>query len=507
VGREAIVADVTTKLMSNTSSRILIYGINHFRHTVVSSNNLTCFSSSNIGIAGVGKDTVAAAVVNEPQVRNAVGVLQGWIQASSKTVMQQQLKGLFVTHRPWVVRGVQDDLVKCLAAIKEWLAKSDDWILVFEDASPASASLWDVLPKDTGRVLVTSQAPLHGTHKEFTGVQLDELSTSDSLNLLLKGDIFSKKPVNAAEPLQDDAALLARCAEAGVDFTASAVNESTEQSIERRQSLTDLVEEAVLRARCRELGVAFVSAPTDGGAVETAAKASKRRRNMTEVLRQDFVDFLETVLGNKEGQLPLSVNIVKEIMITNPGINNTLDLIDDFKTVKLGEVWENAARNSNDRHYYGLAMSVKINLDRMDNDESIPLEQRREAKALLCAMSRLDRTKVPLSLLTGHEMEDLVNRECPEGKFILKYFICDQQHSLSPLRNFPFNPSVIATKNHSRIMVEMLNYASLISRHLVGMYPNVFNRLDARCPAAMYPFVFEKLKVDRKCCCGEGWWW
>ena len=88
--------------------------------------------------------------------------------------MQQQLKGLFVTHRPGVVRGVQDDLAKCLAAIKEWLAKSGDWILVFEDASPASATLWDLLPKDTGRVLVTSQAPLHGKHTEFTGIQLNE---------------------------------------------------------------------------------------------------------------------------------------------------------------------------------------------------------------------------------------------------------------------------------------------------------------------------------------------
>lgn len=354
--------------------------------------------------------------------------------------MQQQLKGLFVTHRPGVVRGVQDDLAKCLAAIKEWLAKSDDWILVFEDASPASATLWDLLPKSTGRVLVTSQAPLHDTHKDFTGVQLDELSTSDSLNLLLKGDIFSKKLANPVDPLQDDASLLARCASAGVNFVPSPANENADQSIERRQNMTDLVEEATLKARCNELGVTFVSAPApnDDGMVETPAKASernrKRIRNMTEVLRQEFVDFLETVLGNKEGQLPLSVNIVKELMITNPSINSTLDLIQDFKTVKLGEVWENAARNSKDRHYYGLAMSVKINLDRMDNDESIPLKERREAKALLCALSRLDRTKVPLSLLTGHKTEDLVDRECPEGKFT----------SPSPLRAFPLNSSAVA---------------------------------------------------------------
>jgi hypothetical protein len=159
--------------------------------------------------------------------------------------------------------------------------------------------------------------------------------------------------------------------------------------------------------------VTFVSAPTDGGALETAAKAFKRRRNMAEILRQEFVDFLETELGN----LPLSVATVKEMMIANPGINSTLDVIEGFKTMKLGEVWENTARNSKDRHYYGLAMSVKITMDRMDSDESIPPKERREAMALLCALSHLDRTKVPLSLLTGHEIKNLVGRESSEGKF------------------------------------------------------------------------------------------
>ena len=77
-------------------------------------------------------------------------------------ILRQQLVELFVTHRPWVVEGIQNDLKACLAAIKEWLTKSDEWILVFEDASPTSDTLWDILPTDTtGRVLITSKAPLH----------------------------------------------------------------------------------------------------------------------------------------------------------------------------------------------------------------------------------------------------------------------------------------------------------------------------------------------------------
>jgi hypothetical protein len=59
------------------------------------------------------------------------------------------------------------------------------------------------------------------------------------------------------------------------------------------------------------------------------------------------------------------------------------------------------------KHLFGLAVSVQITLDRMDSNEDYTLEERQEAKALLCALSRLDRAKVPLSLLTGHEMKDL----------------------------------------------------------------------------------------------------
>jgi hypothetical protein len=55
-------------------------------------------------------------------------------------------------------------------------------------------------------------------------------------------------------------------------------------------------------------------------------------------------------------------------------------------------------------------MSVQITLDRMDNDEGIPLKERQEAKALLLALSWLDRTKVPLALLTGHDIENLAGR-------------------------------------------------------------------------------------------------
>ena len=155
---------------------------------------------------------------------------------------------------------------------------------------------------------------------------------------------------------------------------------------------------------------------------------------MTELLRIEFVNFVEEGLGN----LPLSVSMVGQMARSDPSINSTLDLISVFNKGKLNEAWVNTARNNmTDRHYFGLAMSIQITLERMESNEHFTLKERREAKELLCAVSRLDRTKVPLSLLTGNKLEGFVNREFPEGKFT----------NPSPIRAFPLNLSAIAAKS------------------------------------------------------------
>jgi hypothetical protein len=313
--------------------------------------------------------------VNEPAVQVGEG-LQAWLQASSEAVLQQQLVELFATHRPSVIEGKQDVLATCLAAIKTWLAASNDWLLVFEDASPASATLWNLLPADTGRVLITSQAPLHEDHVEFDGIQLDEISIGNSINLLLKSKIFmnKKKKVNAADPPLADDALRKRCAEEGVDF--------------------------------------FISPP-----LEEDSSSVKRRQNMTEFLRPEFVTFLKEDLGNDNGCLPLSVSMVGQMIRSDTNIKTTLDLIGLFKKVQLGTAWETKARNNmTDKHYFGLARSVQITLNRMESDENFTLGKRREAKALLYALSRLDGTKTPVDLLMQNKTDDLINRNCPDGK-------------------------------------------------------------------------------------------
>jgi hypothetical protein len=327
------------------------------RAIVFSSLNRRCYFYT--GIAGVGKDTVAVEVVNQAEVRE-MGGLQAWLQASSETILQQQLVDLFATHRSWVIAGVENDVPGCLAAIKKWLAGSDDWLLVFEDASPVSTTVWDILPTATGRVLVTSQAPLHDTHTEFESIQLHEFSTRDSISLLLKGSIFIKKPVQATDPPPlDDATLQLRCAEAAVDFIPPPAKEKPNESV-------------------------------------------KRRRNMTELLRPGFRLFLEEHLGN----LPLSVALTGHMMRTDPNIRGTQRLMELFKQdVRVADLDFDGRNPMTDRHLFGLVRSVVITLDRLESNATFSENERREAKALLVAMSLLDRTKTPFGLLLGHDLD------------------------------------------------------------------------------------------------------
>jgi hypothetical protein len=102
VGRKAIIAKIAAKIIAGNHARILLHGI-----------------------AGVGKDTVAAEVVNESGVQE-LGGLQAWLQASHDTILQQQLVDLFVTRRPWVLEKKENDVPGCLAAIKSWLASHND---------------------------------------------------------------------------------------------------------------------------------------------------------------------------------------------------------------------------------------------------------------------------------------------------------------------------------------------------------------------------------------------
>jgi len=335
------------------------------------------------GPPGVGKDTVMAEVVHRIEVRS-LGGLQGWLQASSDVVFRRQLIGLFEVHRPNVISGAKDTEQATIDAIRHWLASNQDWVLFVEDAGRATDTLWEVLPADKmGRAVVTSQQPLYEDHPEFTDTQvlLDAITTADSINMFRKMNIFSRKapspPVGETEE-----ALKARCVAAGAPGC-------------------------------------FIEAPSN----ERKAKR-KDRRKMTEaklfehaeLARPELTKFLHDTLGN----LPLSVSLCGHMLRADTRLGGVLDLIDLYGRLDLADVDEAGRNLQQDTHYYGLQLSIRINLDRLMSAADLADEDRQAAVTLLAAVSMLHHTLTPVSLLEGHDVStfmdvDELRRNMSEG--------------------------------------------------------------------------------------------
>jgi DNA polymerase III delta prime subunit len=290
VGRESTVKQVVAAL-APPGARVLVYGP-----------------------PGVGKDTVMAEVAHSIDVQS-FGGLQAWLQASSDAVLRRQLIELFATHRPRVVAGMDNDANAAIAAIKQWLATHEDWVVFVEDAGPSSATVWDVLPAKGvgGRVLVTSQAALHGGQghhhsmmfeQQGARIELAPITTDESVALLVKSNVLSKK-------------------------TPSPPDGETEDE---------------LRQRCADAGAAdcYKPAPPNGGDLEKSKDCKQRRKEIetalfarSELGRPEMRVFLEDTLGN----LPLSVALCGHMIRADPRVGSVLDLIALFKrTADLAEV-------------------------------------------------------------------------------------------------------------------------------------------------------------------------
>ena len=332
------------------------------------------------GLPGVGKDTVMAEVAHRSEI-HSLGGLQAWLQASSDVVLRRQLVDLFATHRPLVVAGKENNAAAAIAAIKEWLANNEDWVMFVEDASVASKTLWDVLSdaSDGGRVLVTTQEvgvaasiPIFEAGSVF---EIEPITTDESIELLIKSNVLSRK-APAPPDGETEAELEQRCIAAGAADVYVAPAPEGEKAKDRTQ-------------RCK--------------AIEA------RLFERTELGRPEMRTFLEDTLGN----LPLSVAQVGHMLRSDTRLSGVLDLIALFRqTADLEEVDRAGANPMLDKHYYGLSLSVRISLERLRDTDVLPEVDRKGALALLAILSLLDRAETPMSLLSGHDARGVIAHSC-----------------------------------------------------------------------------------------------
>eukprot|EP00041_Stephanoeca_diplocostata_P035475 m.1254289 g.1254289 ORF g.1254289 m.1254289 type:complete len:1928 (+) comp24707_c0_seq5:482-6265(+) len=296
------------------------------------------------GIPGVGKDVMVAEVVHDSRVR-ALGGLQCWIQASTDALLQRQLLEVFCTHRPHVVQGAEHDMTVALPRIASWLKDNADWTFVFEDVS--TEKIWDILPPPechSGRVVLTSQQPLHtygrGKHYITHTQDLQPVSVEESLDML-----------------------------------------------KSMHSLMGSADACGVQAICNGRG-------EDSG--------SARAQDTCQLQSPELREFIEQKLGN----LPLSVALCASIMRSDPSVRCVLDLIQLFERQRLKHIESVGHHPSLDHHYLGLTTSVRVLLTRLDawTIERGSPHVYSNTLSLLVVVGLLDRAKIPLSLLLGHDV-------------------------------------------------------------------------------------------------------
>ena len=441
VGRDAVVADIAGAVFAAPGARVLVHGI-----------------------PGIGKDVAATAAVLDARVQNLAGGLPpAWLQASTDGGLRQHLVEHFRTHLPGLLRGAETDQAEALVRIRRWLEDEIDWLFVVEDADWGCRALWDCFPAPSsgaGRLLVTSQAPLHdlasanaagsapfGATETF---ELKPLVTVNSVELWRKMKLFREKTPDdlaGAALLHKEAEWKATAARATAAATRG--NDARKVIKKNKQRLspaeTDVLEtekriaeqdsrniratadalqreidadrtalEADIKARCEAGGaVKYEPPPPNERAPSEANPAGhsnknerKRQQAMLETLHVEAelnspalrVFFSdEGVLGN----LPLSVALCGQMFRADASLRSVADLIAKVEAVDLSAVDTEGRNPTTDTHYFGLVRTVLFAIGRLEaacgGGDSAAAQQ---ALGLLAAMAMLPAAGVPRSLFT-----------------------------------------------------------------------------------------------------------
>ena len=346
------------------------------------------------GPPGMGKDVTAVEAVLDDRIKlNPQLTMQAWLQGSTDEMFRRQLVRLFATQHPKLVAGLENDQPAALAKVKQWLATNPScWLFVVEDANAESRSTWSMLPAGAGRATFTSvedlttvaaskgvEAPARRGITEAT--ELAAPSTDDSLEMLRRMNIFALK-MSDVDLDESDPDLEARCVAARLPHTAPASR--TEKSKAQKQ-------------RCRALQGAL--------------------RAHAELGRPDLRAFLEEELGN----LPLAVALNGQML---RDVRSVVTLIGLFKTAKLEDVDAQGRNPGTDRHLIGLYTSVRVVVERIKADPSLPEAAKKATMQLLVIISVLPRSETPIELF-----------RCGEGMLYTKRLDPDTKVTVHGLRD------------------------------------------------------------------------
>ena len=114
-------------------------------------------------------------------------------------------------------------------------------------------------------------------------------------------------------------------------------------------------------------------------------------RAHAELARLDLRAFLEEELGN----LPLAVALNGQML---RDVRSVVTLIGLFKTAKLEDVDAQGRNPGTDRHLIGLYTSVRVAVERIKADPSLPEAAKKATMQLLMIISVLPRSKTPIEL-------------------------------------------------------------------------------------------------------------
>ncbi|XP_047954575.1 putative late blight resistance protein homolog R1A-10 isoform X3 [Salvia hispanica] len=123
---------------------------------------------SVIGMAGVGKTTLAKKVFDDPTIQTHFE-LRAWVKVGRKCESNETLRCILAQLDPNTRQGEDDDDIEKLVGVLEERLKDKKCLIVMDDIWEWDRRLMDRLPKENVRILLTSRLRFNEKSPSFIG--------------------------------------------------------------------------------------------------------------------------------------------------------------------------------------------------------------------------------------------------------------------------------------------------------------------------------------------------